>query len=92
MASEDVKVSEDVSTKAVLMPFNPFLHAGSLMLCSLVGCAHKPRGERLFRDAGTRFSHVTGFVREMCGGSSVGYSKPTYLLLKQRALKVRALS
>ncbi len=70
------------------MPFNPFLHSGALVLCSLLGRAHLPKAVRLCNDSGSRFAHVMKFVRDMAGGMAVGYSKPTFLSLKQRGLKV----
>jgi hypothetical protein len=74
------------------MPFNAFLHSGALVLCSLLGRAHLPKAVRLCNDSGSRFARVMKFVRDMAGGMAVpvGFSKPTFLSLKQRGLKVQS--
>ena len=77
-------------------PFHPYMDSGALVVCSLLGRGHLKKRERTFVDtgAGSRFTHVMHGVEAIAGGSvgashKIGFSQPTLLTLKQRALKVR---
>ncbi len=70
-------------------PINPYLNSGALVLCSLLGRGHLAKEERLFNSTGSRFTRVLSMMRELAGNNRVGFSKPAFLTLKQKALRVR---
>ncbi len=76
------------ATPAHPMPYNPFMQTGALVMCSLLGRGHFSKRQRLFTDSASRFSHMMKGIQSMAGESTIGFSKPTFLSLKQRGKKV----
>lgn len=74
------------------MPYNPFMDSGALAVAATVGRSHQHADRRLFVDSGTRFTHVVNMLSEWAGGLRIGFCNPMFLALKQKALKVMALS
>lgn len=75
-------------------PFHPYMDSGALVVCALLGRGHLKKCMRSFDDTGasSRFTHVLKGISNMAGQSRVGFSQPSFLTLKQRALKPLAIA
>jgi glutaminase len=73
-------------------PYNACTLAGALAVMSCVGRGHLRKRERLFKDSGSRFTHVVSTLQQWAGDSKLGFNNAACLLLKQRFLRCMALS
>ena len=73
-------------------PYNACTLAGALTVMACVGRGHLRKRERLFKDSGSRFTHVVSRLQSWAGDARLGFNNAACLLLKQRALRCMALS
>lgn len=83
---EDMMPCQDPSQGPQVRPYNPFTDTGALAVSALIAIS------RPFKDSGSRFSHIMGFMRQLAGQRHVGFSNSVFLALKEKRLMVRALS
>ncbi|KAA0156902.1 hypothetical protein FNF31_05825 [Cafeteria roenbergensis] len=73
-------------------PYNACTLAGALTVMSCVGRGHLRKREQLFKDSGSRFTHVVTRLQEWAGDTRLGFNNAACLLLKQRFLRCLAMA
>lgn len=64
-------------------PYNPFMDSGALVVCSMLS---------QFSDSSSRFNHLINQLRVAAGSRKITFSQTAFLAMKQKNLRVRAIS